>query len=73
MNGTKVRHIDLIADGHKTVKLQCFVDGLPKPTVDWYKVQYRYLYFIHMIIFCFDKTQYIIISHLPGQYIVKRK
>ncbi|XP_067203643.1 vascular endothelial growth factor receptor 1-like isoform X3 [Linepithema humile] len=37
MNETKVRHIDLIADGHKTVKLQCFVDGMPKPTVTWYK------------------------------------
>lgn len=55
MNGTKVRHIDLIADGHKTVKLQCFVDGMPKPTVNWYKVLYNiYTYFVCIIISYFD-------------------
>lgn len=38
MNETKVRNIDVLAEGHKTVILQCFADGMPKPTVTWYKV-----------------------------------
>nr|XP_012229232.1 PREDICTED: vascular endothelial growth factor receptor kdr-like isoform X1 [Linepithema humile] len=37
MNKTKVREIDVITDGHKTVTLQCFAVGLPKPTLTWYK------------------------------------
>ncbi|XP_011871094.1 PREDICTED: vascular endothelial growth factor receptor 1 isoform X2 [Vollenhovia emeryi] len=37
MNETKIRTIDVIAEGHKTVILQCFAEGMPKPTVTWYK------------------------------------
>ncbi|KAL0113762.1 hypothetical protein PUN28_012704 [Cardiocondyla obscurior] len=37
MNETKIEVIDMINEGHKTVILQCFVDGMPKPTVTWYK------------------------------------
>jgi len=38
MNKTKIKTIDVIAEGHKTVILQCFAEGMPKPTVTWYKV-----------------------------------
>ncbi|XP_050465212.1 vascular endothelial growth factor receptor 1 isoform X2 [Cataglyphis hispanica] len=37
MNKTTVKNIDVIAEGHKTVILQCFVDGMPKPIIAWYK------------------------------------
>ncbi|XP_039309901.1 vascular endothelial growth factor receptor 1 isoform X2 [Solenopsis invicta] len=37
MNKTEVKTIDVIAEGHKTVILQCFAKGMPKPTVTWYK------------------------------------
>lgn len=49
MNRTKVREIDVITEGHKTVTLQCFTKGLPKPTLTWYKV--RHFYFLLTIIF----------------------
>lgn len=38
MNETKIRTIDVMAEGHKTVILKCFTEGMPKPTVMWYKV-----------------------------------
>ncbi|XP_018340861.1 PREDICTED: vascular endothelial growth factor receptor 1 isoform X1 [Trachymyrmex septentrionalis] len=37
MNETTIRTIDVMAEGHKTVILQCFTEGMPKPTVTWYK------------------------------------
>ncbi|XP_011698334.1 PREDICTED: vascular endothelial growth factor receptor 1 isoform X2 [Wasmannia auropunctata] len=37
MNKTEIRNVDVIADGHKTVILQCFAEGMPKPAVTWYK------------------------------------
>ncbi|XP_071570035.1 vascular endothelial growth factor receptor 1 isoform X1 [Temnothorax nylanderi] len=37
MNETKITTIDVIAEGHKTVILQCFAEGMPKPIVTWYK------------------------------------
>ncbi|XP_012522394.1 vascular endothelial growth factor receptor 1 isoform X2 [Monomorium pharaonis] len=37
MNKTEIRTIDVIAEGHKTVILQCFAAGMPKPTMAWYK------------------------------------
>ncbi|KYN07332.1 Vascular endothelial growth factor receptor 1 [Cyphomyrmex costatus] len=37
MNETKIKTIDVIVEGHKTVILQCFVEGMPKPKVVWYK------------------------------------
>ncbi|XP_071630624.1 vascular endothelial growth factor receptor 1 isoform X1 [Temnothorax longispinosus] len=37
MNETKIKTIDVIAEGHKTVILQCFAEGMPKPIVTWYK------------------------------------
>ncbi|KYM91172.1 Vascular endothelial growth factor receptor 1 [Atta colombica] len=37
MNETKIRTIDVMIEGHKTVILQCFTEGMPKPTVMWYK------------------------------------
>lgn len=38
MNKSKTRTIDFIAEGRNTLKLQCYADGMPKPTVTWYKV-----------------------------------
>ncbi|XP_029159072.1 vascular endothelial growth factor receptor kdr-like isoform X2 [Nylanderia fulva] len=37
MNETIVKNIDVIAEGHKTLVLQCFADGMPKPIIAWYK------------------------------------
>lgn len=38
MNETRARTIDVTTESHKTVILQCFADGMPKPRVTWYKV-----------------------------------
>ncbi|XP_072744995.1 vascular endothelial growth factor receptor 1 isoform X2 [Anoplolepis gracilipes] len=37
MNETAVKNIDAIADGHKTVILRCFAEGMPKPIIAWFK------------------------------------
>nr|XP_012229230.1 PREDICTED: vascular endothelial growth factor receptor kdr-like isoform X1 [Linepithema humile] len=37
MNKTEVRDIDRIADDYSTLTLKCFVNGMPKPNVTWYK------------------------------------
>ncbi|XP_012229228.2 vascular endothelial growth factor receptor 1-like isoform X1 [Linepithema humile] len=37
MNETEVRDIDRIADDYSTLTLKCFVNGMPKPNVTWYK------------------------------------
>ncbi|XP_032668208.1 LOW QUALITY PROTEIN: vascular endothelial growth factor receptor kdr-like [Odontomachus brunneus] len=38
MNETKVKNIDEVKDGRKTIVLKCFAGGMPKPVVTWYKV-----------------------------------
>ncbi|KAK2588224.1 hypothetical protein KPH14_004258 [Odynerus spinipes] len=36
LNGTEL-NIDLGKEGHKTIVLKCFVDGMPEPVVTWHK------------------------------------
>lgn len=50
MNETIVKNIDIIAEGHKTIILKCFADGMPKPIIAWYKVDV-------MQLSLFDKTE----------------
>lgn len=51
MNETNMRTIDVIAEGHKTVILKCFAEGMPKPTVAWYKV------YVYLQLFSFNKIR----------------
>lgn len=38
MNQTRERVIDEATEGHNTMILECFAQGMPRPTVTWYKV-----------------------------------
>jgi hypothetical protein len=44
MNEAKVRDIDMIRDDYNTLILECFVNGMPKPNVTWYKVCHLYFF-----------------------------
>ena len=50
MNKTEVM-FDLNVVGHKTIILQCFVKGTPKPNITWYKVNFQKIIFLDDFIY----------------------
>jgi len=76
MNKTIVKNIDVIAEGHKTVILQCFANGMPKPIIAWYKVNVKcnYLCLIRLnisYILFFDHLQDNVLLVENDQYLFK--
>lgn len=48
MNETKTRTVDTIGEGDNTMILRCFADGMPRPTVTWYKVRIHLQFLLKM-------------------------